>query len=117
MSTHYRKPDQIIQPWMFGHGENKTTCLWLKNLPALQPTDIVQPEWAVNPDGTVHKSEKGKRDNPTHFLTGRPRVLKGVQREQWERIHRMPPGPDRWKNRSRTYTGIAAAMAAQWGVL
>lgn len=77
ISSRIRKPDQIIQPWMFGHGETKATCLWLKNLPLLQPTDVV--------DG---------RDN---------------------RIHRMPPGPDRWRERSRTFTGIAKAMAEQWG--
>ena len=115
ISTHIRKPDQIIQPWQFGHGETKATCLWLKNLPALTPTDVVTPEWALNPDGTEHRSAKGKRDNPTHFLTWGPRILKGVQREQWERIHRMPPGHDGWKNRSRTYHGIAEAMADQWG--
>lgn len=79
MSTLYRKPDQIIQPWQFGHGETKATCLWLKNLPNLIPTDIVP-----------------GRDN---------------------RIHRMAPSPDRWKERSRTYTGIASAMANQWGML
>jgi site-specific DNA-cytosine methylase len=77
ISSRIRKPDQIIQPWQFGHGETKATCLWLKNLPKLQPTDVV--------DG----------------------------REA--RVHRMPPGPDRWKERSRTFTGIAAAMAAHWG--
>lgn len=77
MSTHYRKPDQIIQPWMFGHGETKATCLWLKNLTKLEPTNIV--------DG----------------------------REQ--RIWRMPPGPERAKERSKTYEGIAKAMAEQWG--
>lgn len=76
MSTQYRKPDQIIQPWMFGHGETKATCLWLKNLPKLEPTDIV--------DG----------------------------REQ--RIWKMPPGPERAKERSKTYEGIARAMASQW---
>lgn len=77
MSTVWRKPDQIIQPWQFGHGETKATCLWLKNLPKLQPTDIVA----------------GR--NP--------------------RIHRMAPGSNRAKERSRTYPGIAAAMADQWG--
>jgi hypothetical protein len=77
ISSHIRKPDQIIQPWMFGHGETKATCLWLKNLPKLVPTNIVE---------------------------GRE-----------SRIHKMPPGPDRWKERSRTYEGIAAAMADQWG--
>jgi len=77
ISSRIRKPDQIIQPWQFGHGETKATCLWLKNLPKLVPTKIV--------DG----------------------------REA--RVHRMAPGPDRWRDRSRTYPGIAAAMAAQWG--
>ena len=77
ISSRIRKPDQIIQPWQFGHGETKATCLWLKNLPHLVPTNIV--------DG----------------------------REA--RVHRMPPGPNRWKERSRTFSGIAAAMADQWG--
>ena len=76
MSTQYRKPDQIIQPWQFGHGETKATCLWLKNLPLLIPT----------------------------------RVVDGRQ----ARVHRMPPGPNRWKERSRTYQGVAEAMADQW---
>lgn len=71
-----RKYDQIIQPWQFGHGETKATCLWLKNLPKLVPTNVVEGREA--------------------------------------KVHRMPPGPDRWKERSRTYPGIAAAMAAQW---
>ena len=77
MSSIYRKPDQIIQPWQFGHGETKATCLWLKNLPLLKPTDIVE------------------------------------GREQ--RIHRMPPSVNRWKLRSKTFEGIAQAMADQWG--
>ena len=77
ISTRIRKPDQIIQPWMFGHGETKATCLWLKGLPKLIPTNIV--------DG----------------------------REA--RIHRIPPSKNRWKERSITYVGIAAAMAEQWG--
>lgn len=77
ISSRIRKPDQIIQPWQFGHGETKATCLWLKNLPKLVPTNIVE---------------------------GRE-----------PRVHRMPPGPDRWKERSRTFEGIAAAMADQWG--
>jgi len=77
ISSRIRKPDQVIQPWQFGHGETKKTCLWLKGLPLLQPTRIV---------------------------TGRD-----------PRIHRMPPGPDRWKERSKTYPGIASAMAMQWG--
>lgn len=76
MSTIWRKPNQIIQPWQFGHGETKATCLWLKGLPNLQPTNIV--------DG----------------------------REQ--RIFKMPPSKDRWKLRSKTFDGIAEAMAIQW---
>jgi site-specific DNA-cytosine methylase len=77
ISSRIRKPDQIIQPWMFGHGETKATCLWLKNLPKLVPTNIVDGRQA--------------------------------------RVHREPPSPDRWKNRSRTLQGIADAMAEQWG--
>ncbi len=77
LSTAWRKPDQIIQPWQFGHGETKATCLWLKNLPKLVPTSIVEGRVA--------------------------------------RVHREPPGPDRWKKRSRTLQGIADAMADQWG--
>lgn len=77
IATQIRRPSQTIQPWQFGHGETKRTCLWLQNLPPLTPTDIV--------DG----------------------------REG--RIWKLPPSPDRWKERSRTYPGIAAAMASQWG--
>ena len=77
LSSLWRKPDQIIQPYDFGHGETKATCLWLRGLPKLEPTDQVE----------------GRAD----------------------RIHKMPPSPDRWKERSRTYRGIADAMALQWG--
>lgn len=77
ISSHIRKPDQTIQPWQFGHGETKRTCLWLKGLPKLEPTDIVE------------------------------------GREQ--RIWKMPPSADRWKERSKTFQGIANAMANQWG--
>lgn len=77
ISSKIRKPDQVIQPWQYGHGETKATCLWLKNLPKLKPTDIVE---------------------------GRE-----------PRIHKLPPSPDRWKIRSKTYEGIALAMANQWG--
>lgn len=77
ISSKIRKPDQIIQPWMFGHGETKATCLWLKNLPKITPTNIVE---------------------------GRNPVC-----------HMMPPSEDRWKKRSVTYSGIAEAMADQWG--
>lgn len=77
IGTHIRKADQIIQPWQYGHGELKTTCLWLKNLPRLRPT---------------------------HVVSGRE-----------QRTWRLPQSEDRWKERSKTFPGIAAAMAAQWG--
>lgn len=86
LSTKYRKPDQVIQPWQFGHKEMKATCLWLRGLPKLQPTNIVGPP------------PKDKE-----------------QRKAWARVHRESPGPDRWKRRSITYQGIADAMAEQWG--
>ena len=79
MSTHWRKPDQIIQPWQFGHGETKATCLWLKGLPKLVPTNIVEGREA--------------------------------------RVWKMSPSPERSRLRSRTYEGIARAMADQWGSL
>jgi hypothetical protein len=79
ISSKIRKPDQIVQPWQFGHGETKATCFWLKGLPLLRPTNIVEGREA--------------------------------------RVHRLPPSADRWKIRSATYQGIAAAMAAQWGQL
>jgi hypothetical protein len=76
---NYQPFKQSIQPWQFGHGESKRTCLWLKNLPELQPTNVVE------------------------------------GREQ--RIHLMPPGPNRWRERSRFFPGIAQAMAQQWGAV
>lgn len=77
VSSMYRKPDQVIQPWQFGHGETKATCLWLRGLPMLVPTEIVD----------------GRSD----------------------RIHKMAPSPERARERSKTYDGIARAMATQWG--
>jgi site-specific DNA-cytosine methylase len=84
ISSRIRKPDQIIQPWMFGHEETKTTCLWLQNLPPLIPTRIMS----------------NRRNNLTP--SGQ---------------NKLAPSPERWKERSRTYSGIARAMAAQWGSL
>jgi hypothetical protein len=77
ISSAIRPADQVIQPWQFGHGETKATCLWLQNLPRLNSTDVVE---------------------------GRE-----------PRVHMMPPGPNRWKERSRTFKGIAEAMGDQWG--
>jgi hypothetical protein len=77
ISSAIRPPDQIIQPWEYGHGEVKATCLWLHNLPKLKPTNCVE---------------------------GRE-----------PKVHMMPPSPDRWKERSRTFEGVAEAMGEQWG--
>ncbi len=81
------RPTQVIQPWMFGHMEQKATCLWLRGLPPLVPTHNVRAEMMLLP--------KNKR----------------------ERLHYLSPGPNRAKERSRTYSGIAAAFADQWGRL
>lgn len=89
MSTFYKRPAQIIQPYQFGHTERKATCLWLKDLPLLKPTNIVKPELIV------HKS--GKTDSRLHFET-----LK-------------LPKEERARMRSKTFDGIAQAMAEQWG--
>lgn len=77
LSTEIGRPTQVIQPWMFGHGETKATCLWLRGLEPLRPTNVVAGREA--------------------------------------RVHRMPPGPERWRERSRTFQGVADAMASQWG--
>jgi hypothetical protein len=87
LSSHWRKPDQVIHPHMFGHPEYKATCLWLKGLPLLQPT---------------HDMREQMRDMPKSLT---------------DRIHRMPPGPDRAEKRSETYQGIADAFADQYGGL
>ena len=110
MSSLYRKPDQIIQPWQFGHPESKATCLWLKNLPLLIPTDILEPQYKKNPDGTDFKDSGGKRYNEAH---NRPQIRWQNQTPSGQ--NKLGPSPDRWKLRSITYQGIADAMANQWG--
>lgn len=87
ISTKIRKPDQIVHPWMFGHQEQKTTCLWLKNLPKLEETKNVKEE--------MLKLPKNKR----------------------ERLHYLAPSENRWRERSRTFQGLADAMADQWSQL
>jgi hypothetical protein len=86
ISSRIRKPDQIIQPWWFGHDASKKTCLWLKNLPLLTPTDM---------------------------LAGDSKTRRGNQTASGQ--NKLPPSKDRWKLRSATYQGIANAMAQQWG--
>lgn len=85
ISSLWRKPDQIIHPWQFGHPEQKSTCLWLQNLPPLLPTKDVKREMMELPDN------------------------------ERQRLHYLSPGPERWKERSKTFKGIARAMADQWG--
>jgi hypothetical protein len=91
ISSRIRKPDQIISPHQFGHDASKKTCLWLKGLPPLRPTQLV----------------------PPRIVNGRQRW--GNQTDSGQ--NRLSPSPDRWKLRSETYSGIAAAMADQWGSL
>lgn len=86
ISTLIRKPDQIIHPWMFGHPCRKRTCLWLKSLPLLEPTDVTH-------QGDVYETASGK-------------LIPG-----W---YSLPPSEDRWKQRSKTFEGVAQAMAIQW---
>jgi hypothetical protein len=91
ISTRIRKPDQIIQPWQFGHDASKKTCLWLTNLPPLTPTQIVEPRIVNGKNRWANQTDSGQ--------------------------NRLPPSEDRWKIRSATYQGIADAMADQWGSL
>jgi len=91
ISTRIRKPDQTIQPWQFGHDASKATCLWLKGLPLLRPTAIISPR----------------------MVDGKPRWANQTDSGQ----NRLGPSADRWKIRSETYSGIATAMAQQWGTL
>jgi hypothetical protein len=88
ISSRIRKPDQIINPWQFGHDASKRTCLWLKNLPLLTPTAIVEPRIVNGKKRWANQTDSGQ--------------------------NRLPPSEDRWKIRSETYEGIAQAMATQW---
>ena len=87
MSSVWKKPCQIVQPWMFGHPESKATCFWLKNLPNLRPTDNVK------------------------------ELFDALPKNKQQRLHYLPPSKERAALRSRTFIGIAKAMASQWGVL
>ena len=94
ISSRIRKPDQIISPYQFGHDASKKTCLWLKGLPLLTPTQMVEPRVVITPSGTPAKRWGNQCDNYGH--------------------DKLPPSADRWKLRSATYQGIADAMADQW---
>jgi len=89
ISTQIRKPDQIIKPYQFGHDASKNTCLWLKGLPLLRPTQFVEPRLVNGKSRWANQTDSGQ--------------------------NKLTPSPDRWKIRSETYTGIAKAMAEQWG--
>ena len=97
ISSRIRKPDQIISPYQFGHDASKKTCLWLKDLPLLTPTQMVEPRIVITPSGKPAKRWGNQCDNYGQ--------------------DKLPPSADRWKIRSATYAGIAAAMAEQWGEL
>ena len=97
ISSRIRKPDQIIQPYEYGHDASKKTCLWLKNLPKLQPTEMIEPRLVTTPSGKTAKRWGNQCSNYGQDS--------------------LPPSPDRWKLRSATYLGIAEAMAKQWGRL
>ena len=97
ISSRIRKPDQIISPYQFGHDASKKTCLWLKDLPLLTPTQMVEPRIVITPNGKPAKRWGNQCDNYGQ--------------------DKLPPSADRWKIRSATYAGIAAAMAEQWGGL
>jgi hypothetical protein len=88
ISSRIRKPDQIINPWQFGHDASKRTCLWLKGLPLLTPTEIIEPRIVNGKKRWANQTDSGQ--------------------------NRLPPSEDRWKIRSETYEGIANAMAKQW---
>lgn len=89
ISSRIRKPDQVIQPWQFGHDASKKTCLWLKNLPLLQPTNVIEPRIVDGKKRWGNQTDSGQ--------------------------NRLGPSEDRWKIRSETFEGIAEAMAQQWG--
>ena len=91
ISTQIRRPDQTIQPWQFGHDASKATCLWLQGLPPLVPTGLIEPRMVAGKKRWANQTDSGQ--------------------------NRLPPSADRWKIRSETYAGIAAAMANQWGAL
>jgi len=97
ISTRIRKPNQIIQPYQYGHDASKQTCLWLKNLPPLQPTKFIEPRIVTTPSGKKANRWANQCDNYGHDS--------------------LPPSADRWKIRSATYQGIADAMVNQWGGL
>lgn len=127
MSTHYRKPDQIIQPYEYGHPESKKTCLWLQGLPPLMPTNVlyrplwVQCECCEDFICTKHKMHAWECDCPEIDVLAKKGIYPYVNGGIWDNQtpsgqNKLGPSPTRAMERSRTYCGIARAMAEQWGI-
>ena len=113
ISSRIRKPDQTIHPWQFGHDASKRTCLWLKNLPPLKPTRLIEPRLVCC--GETIPSELGRYGCPFCGGDNKPKERWSNQTNSGQNV--LPPSEDRWKKRSVTYEGIAQAMADQWGAL
>lgn len=111
ISTAYRKPDQIIQPWQFGEDASKATCLWLKGLPLLKPTNIVKGKMYCC-GSEMLELERGEVCPRCGGLK-KPKQIYSNQTPSGQ--NKLGPSDERWKERSRTYSGIAEAMATQWG--
>ena len=109
ISSQIRKPEQIIQPYEYGHPESKSTCLWLKNLPVLKPTKFADWKYYRCKCGNVFEAELGKYG----CCDGPAKIMWDNQTKSGQ--NKLPPSKDRWKIRSKTYQGIADAMAMQWG--
>lgn len=115
ISTRIRKPEQVVHPWQFGHDASKATCLWLKNLPPLFATEIVNPDYVCS-CGYRFSSDLGKYGCAN--CCGDGRIVRRVYANQTASgQNRLAPSADRWKLRAATYPGIAEAMALQWGSL
>ena len=114
IGTAYRKADQIIQPWQFGHDASKQTCLWLKGLPLLKPTRMIAPTYGCS-CGHRFALELGQHGCPKCNGEGKARQIWGNQTPTGQ--NKLGPSPDRWALRSLTYPGIAQTMAEQWGGL
>lgn len=112
ISTRIRKPDQIIQPNMFGEDASKKTCLWLKNLPLLVPTNPVEGKLYCCGNPLPNEDKYGC---PSCHGTKKPQRIWGNQTPSGQ--NKLGPSPDRWKERSRTYPGVAKAIAEQWSNL
>lgn len=114
ISSRIRKPDMIVQPWQFGDDASKATCFWVKDLPELRPTNIIEPMYGCVCCRVKFDMAAGVDGCPKcRGLNGAPKKVWGNQTASGQ--NKLPPSEDRWKERSRTYDGIAEAIAQQWG--